>query len=1063
MNTLKLLSTLMIFLIISLPVSASQIISYRITGQDDISGVVREYDTLDIEAIVIATGDPEVTPDQLWMGRSTHFDQCAPGEDGTVCTLSTPKSGPRKFAEKEAFSINLHSDDHSSPPTAYSALATTSGYVVYDKHPPRVEVTLDKTMSNDNIAVVVEIYEDSYRVNAYDFCSGIKSVHLHSTDGSLDSLFEYGENYCSATENLNIDVSTIPEGDYTVTVDATDYMDNTKSTEFTFTVDRSAPSFSNIRLLDDNNNEITYIGLNPIQVTLVAETDLDLTMATGNFYGLNNIEEYKNKQGQCGVELGQMICRWNIVIKQSSYGDQLLRFTGTDETGNSNTQDITKNIERDVTGPKPLSITTSTISLNQKFLRRNNNTITATLSETGIGLDAEDILLDLSSIGGPNNLAADSCNQGWVCIWNNLNFVAPDGTYDIGVSIDSTDILGNLLIDQIRENIILDSSAPQIVSITVNSIGGGLINYDEFTTYGDSFEIIAQIYDTGTLLDAYGDFTAAISGATQVQADDCDDLGNGIWECTWITSPIDSTSYVNDNIRLTFSDYLGNTAKYEKGIIVYAIEQSYVDHWTNSVTCSPHMIDREVTSLIDQRIYCQVNLQGNAEILSLNLDDCTGDDSAKYVRSEELINGDTTSPLIKLTLHSADIESNQLSLSCPLIIMSQAGNSVTSVPELEEVRINIPFYNSPLGEYGENVQEKIDDAIDDATGGIWGIITGINKIVFYSERICSLITTINNVASLFRMVGAIGKTTGEIMEKYPPTTAAGVAMKEAGESKLTVSEYINQDIKTMWLGGQGTATQGINTYCKFISCRLFFDDVGWAGDFGDSVGGWQRGVMNYANVVATGGGAKIPLLDIQFGGQGVNAYTTTQTDERGGVAPGSLLQGGKLNPKDSLIMSALTLCIPGIAYNLDKYRQIKCMYADCLQTSVETGVPISACEESKEYETCKYVYGELFQLLPFTGLLDYFSGLIKGVLSSPFGIIDLVMAKLCMVPIKSPGGAGMATICLLKETAGVIADIWSDIANIKDDWTIKMDYCSRIDADDDDDDDDSSSKGGLFS
>ena len=79
----KILSTLMILLILSLPVSASEILSYTISGSDGISGIVKEYDILNIEATVIATGDPDITPDQLWLGRGTKFDTCTPGESGT--------------------------------------------------------------------------------------------------------------------------------------------------------------------------------------------------------------------------------------------------------------------------------------------------------------------------------------------------------------------------------------------------------------------------------------------------------------------------------------------------------------------------------------------------------------------------------------------------------------------------------------------------------------------------------------------------------------------------------------------------------------------------------------------------------------------------------------------------------------------------------------------------------------------------------------------------------------------------------------------------------------------
>jgi len=351
------------------------------------------------------------------------------------------------------------------------------------------------------------------------------------------------------------------------------------------------------------------------------------------------------------------------------------------------------------------------------------------------------------------------------------------------------------------------------------------------------------------------------------------------------------------------------------------------------------------------------------------------------------------------------------------------------------------------------MQEKIDDAIDDATGGIWEIVTTLNKLFFYAERICSLITTINRVASFFKAIGMLTRGTADAVKQVRPDAAT--AIDQAGMKQQTVTESLNEQMKDSWLV---KGDSGINKFCKFISCRLFFDEGTWAGEIGDSIGSWQRGVMEYANLAATGGalGEKIGL-----GGKGVNAYTyeTGAVDERGGTSSSVLLQGGKLNPKDSIVMSFATLCLPGIIFHLNKYRQIKCMYADCLQTSVDTGIPVWVCEDQKEYETCKYIYGEIFQLLPFTGLLNYFIDLVKGVLSSPFGVIDLVMGRICMAPISTPFGGKVANLCLLNEMAGMIADVWSDISNIKDDWDIKNDYCKNIE---EDDEEGGSGLGGLF-
>lgn len=1040
MKKRNLISILMVILVVNLPVAVSSgILSYRIAGKDAVNKAVREKDVLDVEAVVFINGDPQITPDQLWLGSNIQFDSCIEDINGFLCRLKFPKSGEKDFRDKQPFAINLHDDSHGTPPGSYSLADSVSGYIVIDKYPPRIEISLDKAKSQTRIKVSFKAYDDSYELNKYEECAGLKIIHFFTDDKKIDIIFDYDENQCYVEESFELNVSSVLERKYTVNVEAVDYLGHKTTDSFDIVVDRTGAIFTNPRFLDGYGNEINHIGNNFVDVIVMVDTSDDVKVDTvkADLSSLNDKENYKEFPGTCFKESDIMSCEWNIRIAPTAYGSKTLIFKGEDDIGNYNEQSFSKLIQRDVEGPRALKLQTGLTSNNVNYLRRVNNTIEIIFSETGVGLNPKDILLDISALGGPNSLRADSCEQGWKCIWKNLNFAAGDGKYFVSLNPNTRDILGNKLKESFAKEVVLDTSSPAIVSIEVNTVGGGLMTYEGFTTYGDSLEIIAKLYEPGQIADAYGDFSAFISDAYVVQADDCEDIGDGIWECRWITYPIDKTGYIRDNIKLSFRDYLGNTASFEKEITVYGIQDSYTDYWTHSLQCSPSAIDREVTSLVEQRIYCHVNLIGNAATVSINMDECTGDDSIKYVRKKELLNNQqgSTDPYIKIVLNAADIQANALRISCPLIIISQSGNKVTSIPEIEEVNIEIPFYNLPLGEYGKNMEAKIEDAIDDATGGVWEVMTSLNKLVFYSERICSLLTMVNNIASFFRAIGMFKRTAAETLLAIRPDVASG--LDKAGQTDQTVAEVLNNEIKEGWIVSE---TGKINKFCKFISCRLFYEGE-WLGGIGE----WQKNVLEYANLVATGGGLG---ESIGLGDKGVNAYTYEGPEERGGIGRQVFLRGGKLNPKDSIVLSFATLCIPGIVHNMDKYRQIKCMYADCLQTSVETGVPVSACEDAKEYETCKYVYGEVFQLLPFTGLLDYFIGLVKGVLYSPFGIVDLVIGKMCMAPITTPYAGKVANICLLKEVAGMIADIWSDLANMKDDWKIKTDYCSRIEEED---------------
>ena len=90
-------------------------------------------------------------------------------------------------------------------------------------------------------------------------------------------------------------------------------------------------------------------------------------------------------------------------------------------------------------------------------------------------------------------------------------------------------------------------------------------------------------------------------------------------------------------------------------------------------------------------------------------------------------------------------------MSCSLSIFSKVGTSasITKNPEIETAKINILFYNLPMGELGESVQKQIDDAKKDAQG-IWKTIGALNNLVQLSKRICQALNTIfTTVASLY--------------------------------------------------------------------------------------------------------------------------------------------------------------------------------------------------------------------------------------------------------------------------------------------------------------------------
>ncbi|HYD02772.1 MAG TPA: hypothetical protein VEC16_00580 [Alphaproteobacteria bacterium] len=67
-----------------------------------------------------------------------------------------------------------------------------------------------------------------------------------------------------------------------------------------------------------------------------------------------------------------------------------------------------------------------------------------------------------------------------------------------------------------------------------------------------------------------------------------------------------------------------------------------------------------------------------------------------------------------------------------------------------------------------------------------------------------------------------------------------------------------------------------------------------------------------------------------------------------------------INPYRSTYYDAL--CLPATVYNIQKERQIKCMYLSCLQDSQSTGLPVSVCKDLYKVNNCLYIKSAQYEL-----------------------------------------------------------------------------------------------------
>lgn len=92
-----------------------------------------------------------------------------------------------------------------------------------------------------------------------------------------------------------------------------------------------------------------------------------------------------------------------------------------------------------------------------------------------------------------------------------------------------------------------------------------------------------------------------------------------------------------------------------------------------------------------------------------------------------------------------------------------------------------------------------------------------------------------------------------------------------------------------------------------------------------------------------------------------------------------------LNFRDSIILSVLTMCIPGILEGIQKWREVECKYIVCVYNSATAGIGTDGCEKERSFSICKNVVGELFAVPPMS-FVEYVRKAVAQFLMNPIGV-----------------------------------------------------------------------------
>jgi len=988
----RFLSLICILLIMTMPIVTAQSLSVQqFAGRDGVRNVAKTTDTLTIRAQVTIPNDPDITPNQVRLitseGISYFFTTCTPQVGGAICTLNYDLVG---VGGVDDYTIAAFNDDNVQVTQAVEELV--NDFI----DPEMLTFYAEKEILGPGPVKI------SYRAEDYSFvpgdteaCAGVGNVKIF--ENTQSSGFRASIPGTTRVNDCTVEgeYSYTPQntGNVTLCAVAFDRIGKTSAPLCTsIYVDRMAPAIRGFRIAAYDGATLYTIppeGMSASVEVRIEDPSLDVNSVRADFSRLAGAAYSDRGPNDIGIAPLRTVIWHDIPITSVSPCEFTVR--AADDLGNTVSQKLTCTIVSDTSPPEAISMSTGFTSGDGTPLLGIQGTLTVLFREKGMA--RSEAFLDTHNLG-LGIRRADFCEPlgaDWACRWK-LPANVPAGRYSATVVTSTRDDLGNQLQAPASYAFDYDSTPPSITGGPRISIFHANNDYGDKLVHGDVIEVE---YDVSG---AYGG-VANVSdfGAATLVPASCDAS-----TCTFAFT-VERSGGFTGKALMRITDDAGNFVEQTRQFEVFdVLDEPNPNYWKSSVTCTPKVLDRSSTVLVNHQVYCRIKLtpysnEKKVEVVATGMGpwkQCTGDIQTSVAAPPELINNGYKSrePYMRVLLPTREFPEAQFNLTCPMYILTQVGDGFTSYPETENVTMQIAFGDSPIGSMSENIDEKIEEAVDDAQRfGKW--LDALNKFFDVANKICQLRQMFWNIAAALEVIhvtmSALSISTKFLGAPVEPGRQAWCQAKE---------QYVT------FLGKPG---QGIDSFlqpfCGFLNCQQ-------------------------VNTELTG-----PIdTDIV---PGATEFVNQQGE---GPIAGEPGQPPIINVKDSIVWSVATLCVPGIIYNVDKYRQIQCRYATCLKREVkDSGVPISVCEDEKAYLTCAYVWGQAFAAIPYTAITQYWINTVKEWLSNPFAALAALIGAFC----EAHCGTSYGTInigCSFAKVFESVGRVIDDVQSVKTDDFFKV-------------------------
>ncbi|MBD3361824.1 hypothetical protein GF358_03460 [Candidatus Woesearchaeota archaeon] len=367
-----------------------------------------------------------------------------------------------------------------------------------------------------------------------------------------------------------------------------------------------------------------------------------------------------------------------------------------------------------------------------------------------------------------------------------------------------------------------------------------------------------------------------------------------------------------------------------------------------NVETSPEKIDRRTATLTEVPVQIQTILLANNPRQEPEIIATTAKCESKDLSDYFLIRETTRTPIIVAKLWP-DTEKENTRINCTLTLTLLDNNQTKT--ETKQIQKTIPLYASELGEIDQVLENKIIN-LNEEIHDYEKQIANWKRTNRFLGQVASFAETSAKTDAIVTTVIGIIWPIAAVLEKIPTpyTKAAGKILWTVVGKALHAGH--TGVITLTWNPGYAPTglSTGLSSFTKAItiiqSCQIC--------DYKNA----------YTALIEQSAGKKIFTLD----------------DKQGKPTTLEQFTIYEWEPYKSMHMAQACLCPPAITYNLEKERQLKCIYRNCVEQNAEYGFPLSECEKTLKQQQCLYIDGAAWKIAGGNAAAQIFSEITNAVL-----------------------------------------------------------------------------------